>query len=142
MKQSILSLLSVIAMLGLHAQATDSSKSENAETSFSPSIAVKWNPSSIVFGKISLFGEYNFKNRRSLTFNAGIPMETSTYWNIEDERRKITMKSYSVMAGYRMYLGRHNMQGFYFEPYLKYMGSKGSFPYMDTKSVDSTVYLL
>jgi hypothetical protein len=142
MKRSILSLFAMVAALVLNAQAIDSADSEKAAPSFSPSFAVKWNPSSIVFGKVSLFGEYNFKNRRSLTFNAGIPVETATYWNIEDESRKITMKSYSVMAGYRMYLGKHNMKGLYFEPYLKYMGSKGSFPYMDTKSVDSTIYLL
>jgi len=137
----------MITVLVVNAQAVENKEITNTDSvkavpSFAPSYAVKWNPLSIPFGKVSLFGEYNFKNRRSLTFHAGIPVETSTYWHIENERRKITMKSYSVMAGYRMYLGKHNMRGFYFEPYMKYMGSKGSFPYMDTKTPDSTVYVL
>lgn len=139
MKRSILALFSLALAFSLNAQMQDSVYAVNA---FKPSLAVKWSPASIYFGKISLLGEYNFKNKRSITFSAGIPVEVSTQWRIENEDRTITMKTYSAMAGYRMYLSKGNMHGLYFEPYLKYLGSKGSFPYVDTESVDSTTYLL
>jgi hypothetical protein len=142
MKRSILTLLFFALIFGVNAQAVEQYDSARVVQSFDPSFAVKWNPESIYFGKISLFGEYNFKKKRSFTFSVGIPVKTSTVWNIEDEDRTITMKTFSLMAGYRMYMGKGAMRGFYFEPYLKYMKSKGSFPYVDTESTDSTTYLL
>jgi hypothetical protein len=142
MKRSIVTLLSFVLVLGVSGQALESQDSSKPVKSFTPSYAVKWNPASLYFGKIGLFGEYNFKKKKSVTFHVGIPFEKSNHWNIEDEDRTIVMKSWAVMGGYRMYLGKGAMKGFYFEPYLKYMGSKGSFVYIDTKSTDSTRYLL
>ena len=142
MKRSILTLLTIVTVISTKAQGVGGGDSAYFVNGFAPTYTIKWNPSSIAFGKISLFGEYNFKPRRSITFNAGIPVEVSTTRRIEDEMRTITMKSYSAMAGYRMYLGSGVGKGLYFEPYLKYMGSKGSFPYVDTESIDSTTYFL
>jgi hypothetical protein len=143
MKRSIVTVLSFVLALGVSAQALENQDSlKPVAQSFTPSFAVKWSPPSIYFGKISLSGEYNFKKKRSVTFYIGVPVETSSRWNIEDEKRTITMKTFSLMGGYRMYLGKGAMRGLYFEPYLKYLGNKGSFTYVDTESIDSTTYLL
>lgn len=85
------------------------------------SVVVKWNPESLYFGKVSLFGEYNFKKRRSITFGFGIPATHTTTVKINDKDRSVEMKTFSIMGGYRMYLGKKTMSGVYFEPYLKYV---------------------
>jgi hypothetical protein len=95
--------------------------------SHDPSVAVKVNPLSYFFGKISLLGEYNLKHKKSITFGVGIPIETTnSFLEIDGKKRDIRMKSFSAMAGYRMYLGKKTMSGFYFEPYLKYLKSDGN----------------
>jgi hypothetical protein len=88
---------------------------------FVPSYAVKFSPASLYFGKIGLQGEYNFKKKKSVTFAVGIPMSKKTTIEIDDEDRAVEMKTFSAMAGYRMYLGKKTMTGVYFEPYLKYL---------------------
>jgi hypothetical protein len=93
---------------------------------FSPSYAVKWNPESLFFGKVSAFGEFNFKHKKSFTLGIGIPMDKSITFKLDDEDRVITTKTFSIMGGYRMYLGKKDMKGFYFEPYLKYMKNDAS----------------
>jgi hypothetical protein len=142
MKRSILTLSFFILAIGAWAQDTTGVIGVDSVQVFQPSWAVKWNPVSLGFGKISLFAEYHFKNRRSLSFHLGIPVEISTKWKIEGEKRKVTMKSFSAMAGYRMYLKKADMQGLYFEPYLKYTKSEGSSPYVDQLSTSKTPYLL
>ncbi len=106
----------------LHAQSGDASNVVQHQ----PSASIKWNPSSLYFGKIGLLGEYNFKNRKSVTFNIGIPMSKTTTIKVDDKDRQVEMKTFSIMGGYRMYLGRKTMTGMYFEPYLKYVKSDGS----------------
>ncbi len=91
-----------------------------------PSGSIKWNPTSLYFGKIGLLGEYNFKHKRSVTFNIGIPMSKTTTIKVDDKDRDVEMKTFSIMGGYRMYLGQKTMSGMYFEPYLKYVKSDGS----------------
>ncbi|MDB5253639.1 MAG: hypothetical protein JWP27_2808 [Flaviaesturariibacter sp.] len=82
--------------------------------------AVKWNPASLAFGKLSLFGEYNYRAKRSITVGIGIPMEKSHSFDIDKKSTAVTTKTTSFMGGYRMYMGKKSMSGFYFEPYLKY----------------------
>lgn len=93
------------------------------EATFEPAAAVKWNYGSLYFGKISLFGEYNWKKKKSATFAIGIPARHTTKVKINEESRKVDMKSFSLMGGYRMYLGKKAMTGLYFEPYLKYLNN-------------------
>lgn len=101
--------------------AQEKEKKAEEKQTFSSSFAVKWNPESLVFGKISTFGEYNFKRKKSFTFGIGIPINKSVTFNLDDEDRVINTKTFSIMGGYRMYFGKKQMKGFYFEPYLKYM---------------------
>ena len=115
MKKFLLALTSFIVLNSFHAQAQGDS------ATFAPSFAVKWNPESLVFGKISLLGEYNLKHKKSITFGIGIPASHSTTIELDDKDRRIEMKTFSVMGGYRMYLGKKTMTGVYFEPYLKYV---------------------
>lgn len=88
---------------------------------FQPSYAVKFNPASLWLGKIGILGEYNLKPKKSITLAVGIPTSKTTNITIDDEKRAVTMKTFSAMAGYRMYLGKKTMTGVYFEPYLKYV---------------------
>lgn len=123
MKKTIFFLSALLLAGSLYAQVParrssgGSSKAGEDATSF----AVKVNPASYFFGKLSFLGEYNFKNKKSLTFGLGIPMEVTTRIPTDDEDRRYTLKTFSLMAGYRMYLGKSTMSGFYFEPYLHYI---------------------
>ncbi len=96
-------------------------QSEGEKEALLPSTAIKWNPSSLYFGKIGLQGEYNFKKKKSVTFAVGIPMSHTLSVKMDDKDRDVEMKTFSVMGGYRMYLGKKTMTGVYFEPYLKYV---------------------
>lgn len=106
----------------VNAQAGDAANVEH----YQPSTSIKWNPSSLYFGKIGLMGEYNFKKKKSVTLNVGIPMSKTTTVKIDDKDRSVEMKTFSIMGGYRMYLGKKEMTGVYFEPYLKYVKSDAS----------------
>ena len=47
----------------VNAQAGDAANNEH----YIPFTIIKWNPSSLYFGKIGLMGEYNFKKKKSIT---------------------------------------------------------------------------
>lgn len=95
---------------------------------FKSSVAIKWNPESLAFGKLSLGTEINLKHKKSLTLYAGIPMERKYTFKLDDADRDINLKTTSAMAGYRMYMGKKSMTGFYFEPYVKYVSNKAEIP--------------
>ncbi|HEX7844220.1 MAG TPA: DUF3575 domain-containing protein [Chitinophagaceae bacterium] len=116
--KKILLLVSCFSILS-HVQAQKDDK-----PAFDQSVAVKWSPASIFFGKIGLGAEYNFKRKASVTFNVGVPFEKETTFEIDNEDRNLSTKTFSIMAGYRMYLGKKPVKGFYIEPYLKYLDNK------------------
>jgi hypothetical protein len=113
--------LAVSCLLLFSITWAQSEEAKDEKPQFMPSTAIKWNPSSLYFGKIGLQGEYNFKRKKSITFAVGIPMSKATSVEMDDEDRDVEMKTFSVMGGYRMYLGKKTMTGVYFEPYLKYV---------------------
>ncbi len=117
MKKLLISLTLVIMMGQLLAQETKP---------YNPSFVAKWVPSSLFFGKIGIGTEYNFKKKRSITFNFGLPSAHVLTQNIDGKDRSLAMKTTSVMAGYRMYMGKRPMTGFYFEPYIKYVKNTAS----------------
>src|SRR5689334_6627377 len=82
-------------------------------------LAFKFAPVALSFGKATLGVEYNFKFRNSVTFYAGVPLDKKKNLNYDGQDNEIHSKAFSVMAGYRHYLGNKNMKGFYFEPYVK-----------------------
>jgi hypothetical protein len=121
--KKIISFCLLFSTLTISLQAQETTATQ--APSFSPSFAAKWNPGSLYFGKVSLFGEYNFKKKRSITFGIGIPVETTHSFDL-DSSRDISLKTFSVMGGYRMYLGKKTMSGLYLEPYVKYMKNDAS----------------
>jgi hypothetical protein len=117
MKRILVALLAIMAFTPLTAQKEEVS-------SFSKSYVVKIAPAGYWLGKIGIGGEYNFRNKKSLTLNIGIPAEKSLKVSIDDEKRNLKIKTLSAMAGYRMYLGKNPMKGFYLEPFLKYVDNE------------------
>jgi Protein of unknown function (DUF3575) len=103
-----------------------SQDNENRDEDFQPSFAIKWNPESIYFGKLGLFGEYNFSHKHSVNIGVGIPLEKSLSYELDNDDRSIKMKTFSIMGSYRMYLGKQDMSGVYFEPYIKYVKNDAS----------------
>jgi hypothetical protein len=85
-----------------------------------PNISLKWAPTGIVFGNISLQAEYNF-GKNSLTAKIGIPFNKHQTFQFDDKDADFSMRATSFLAGYRTYLSKKHMKGLYFEPYFKYV---------------------
>lgn len=85
-----------------------------------PDISIKWAPTGLFVGSISLQGEYNF-GKNSLTAKIGIPANTHHTFIYDDNNADFSLKSTSFLAGYRTYLSKKHMRGLYFEPYFKYV---------------------
>lgn len=84
-------------------------------------IALKWAPTGLILGGMSLQGEYNFGGKSSLTAKIGVPVKINHTFDYEDKGADFDMKATSFLAGYRMYLSKKHMQGLYLEPYFKYV---------------------
>lgn len=85
-----------------------------------PNIGVKWAPTGVVLGNISLHGEYGI-GRNSLTARIGFPISKHQTFRFDDKDADFSMKATSFLAGYRTYLSKKHMKGLYFEPYFKYV---------------------
>lgn len=85
-----------------------------------PNITLKWAPAGIVFGNISLQGEYNF-GRNSLTAKIGFPFSKRQTFQFDNKDAAFSMKATSFLAGYRTYFSKKHMKGLYFEPFFKYV---------------------
>ncbi len=94
---------------------------ENNFSEHKKSIALKFAPAGLAVGKITFGGEYNYRNRNSFTFLAGVPFDKTNTVNYDGMKSDVTSHAFSLMAGYRHYLGRKTMSGFYIEPYVKYL---------------------
>ncbi len=89
-----------------------------------PKAAIKWAPSGLLVGNISLLGEYKFRNKSSLTAKLGIPSGAKYGPNYDGDEADLKLEAFSFMAGYRMYLSKQALKGFYFEPFIKYVNHK------------------
>jgi hypothetical protein len=130
MKKLFTILCSLIAVAGF----------AQKNSGFYPSTAIKWNPESLFLGKIGLQGEYNFSPRHSVTFGIGIPVDATTTFTSDADQLPITLKTFSVMGGYRMYLGKSAMKGFYFEPYVKYVKNDGYTKYTTNDNSSTSIF--
>ena len=92
-----------------------------------PSIGLKWAPTGIFLGSLSLHAEYNF-GKNSLTAKIGVPVTRHHMFRYDDKDAAFSMRATSFLAGYRTYLSKKHMKGFYFEPFFKYVhhSSEGS----------------
>ena len=86
-----------------------------------PKISIKWAPTGLIAGSLSLQGEYSFSPKRSLTARIGLPVSTSYTFQYEEKDAKFDTKAISFLAGYRVYLSKKQLSGFYLEPYFKYV---------------------
>ncbi|MGZ5248349.1 MAG: DUF3575 domain-containing protein [Flavitalea sp.] len=92
----------------------------------SSNVLVKWAPGALAAGKISIIGEYNFKPRKSVTLQVGIPNSRTYTVDYDGKESDIKIEGTSVLAGFRYYLSKRQVSGFYIEPYGKYVSQEGS----------------
>ena len=124
----------MIAVSSNAQQTVDSNAQQTMDSNTQQhNLAIKWSPLGIYFGKLTLGGEYSVRKKQSITFYAGIPVGIQRNFDSDNNTVEAKSKTASVMAGYRFYLGKSPMKGFYFEPYLKYLHNEleGSFNYND-----------
>src|SRR6187551_2005762 len=121
----------LLLITGFFTIAVTSNAQQNVDSNAQHNLAVKWSPLGVAFGKLTLGGEYSIRKKQSITFNVGIPTGIQRNFDADNNTTDVKSKTTSVMAGYRFYLGKSSMKGFYFEPYLKYLNNKleGTFNY-------------
>jgi hypothetical protein len=84
-------------------------------------LIVKWAPGSLASGKLTLAGEYNFKKKHSVELIIGIPKARNYHLDYDGNSSDLSIKGFSALLGYRYYLGKKDVAGFYVEPYAKYL---------------------
>jgi hypothetical protein len=113
MKYTFLLLLSFLIVQTAFTQDNDS-------LIIKPNIAIKWAPTGLILGSISLHGEYGFGSK-SLTAKIGLPSNTRHTFQYENDDAIFHLKATSFLAGYRMYLNKKELRGLYFEPFFKFV---------------------
>ncbi|MGI8598993.1 MAG: hypothetical protein ACR2KB_07030 [Chitinophagaceae bacterium] len=109
-------LLFIITILFFH----NAFSQEQKDSVHKPNIAIKWAPTGLILGSISLHGEYGF-GAKSLTAKIGLPSNTRHTFQYENEDAIFHLKATSFLAGYRMYINKKELQGLYFEPFFKFV---------------------
>lgn len=112
MKNTLALLLLVICSVRLIAQE---------DKPYNPAVTIKWAPTGLLVGSVSLQVEYNIAGKNSLTGKIGIPSNTKRQFEYDGKDVDFTMKATSFLAGYRRYLSKRPMRGLYLEPYFKYV---------------------
>src|SRR5882724_3853908 len=118
----------LLVTLMLSTLAVSAQEDKKATKTYKPSVAVKFAPAGLVAGKITFGGEFNFKHKQSITLLAGVPFDKTYPISYQGNTSNLTMHAGSVMAGYRYYLGKKDMSGFYVEPYAKYLKMQAKGP--------------
>jgi hypothetical protein len=113
MKKTILFLISFFNIYQSFSQ-------EQKDTIQKPNITIKWAPTGLILGSISLHGEYGFGSK-SLTAKIGLPSNTRHTFQYENEDAIFHLKATSFLAGYRMYMAKKELRGLYFEPFFKFV---------------------
>ena len=86
----------------------------------------KFAPAGLYTGKITLGVEYNLKEKHSVEIMIGFPKKVSKSIDYDKNSSDFEMDAFSILAGYRMYMGRKTASGFYFQPYFKYLKHNAS----------------
>lgn len=93
------------------------------DTVFQPTIALKWAPTGLLLGGMNLQGEYGFVKKSSLTAKIGVPFSRGFHATFDGHDVNMHMKTFSFLAGYRKYLSKQMLKGFYVEPFFTYAHS-------------------
>ena len=91
------------------------------EKPLKPNITLKWAPTGLILGSLSLQGEYYFGGKSSLTAKIGLPVSAHHSFDYDGDDADFDLKATSFLAGYRIYLGKQHLKGLYFEPFFKYV---------------------
>jgi len=91
-----------------------------------PAVILKWAPASLAAGKITFAGEYNFSFKNSVEFVVGIPASVNRQIEYDGQKSEMESKAFSILAGYRRYLGKKSCSGLYLEPFIKYLAHETS----------------
>ncbi|MFI5187305.1 MAG: hypothetical protein ACHQF0_11305 [Chitinophagales bacterium] len=92
----------------------------SAQKTFEPKITLKWAPTGLILGDASFQGEYSFLNKSSLTAKIGVPFNRTYHANFDGHNVTMSMKAFSFLAGFRKYLSKQVLKGFYIEPFFTY----------------------
>lgn len=98
----------------------------SAPAQFSPHAFIKWAPASLAVGKLTFAGELNVSRHNSIELVVGIPKQVDRQMTFDSNTNTLHSKAFSIMGGYRRYLGRRDAAGFYIEPYVKYVKQETS----------------
>jgi hypothetical protein len=90
-----------------------------------PNVGLKWAPTGLILGSLSLQVEYNFGTKTSLTAKIGLPVSSHHSFEYNGDDADFNLKATSFLAGYRIYLGKQSLRGLYFEPFFKYVHQIG-----------------
>ncbi len=90
------------------------------DKAFEPKITAKWAPTGLILGNISLQGEYSFLRKSSLTAKIGVPFNRTYHSTFDNNAVDMHMKAFSFLTGYRKYLSKQVLKGFYVEPFFTY----------------------
>ena len=110
MKRELYFIFFFFLLQNIHAQ----------DKAFEPKITVKWAPTGLILGDLSLQGEYGFLNKSSLTAKIGVPFSRPYHATFDGHDVDMHMRAFSFLAGYRKYLSRQILKGFYIEPFFTY----------------------
>jgi hypothetical protein len=95
-------------------------QSVSAQKAFEPKITLKWAPTGLILGDASFQGEYSFLHKSSLTAKIGVPFNRTYHAKFDGHDVDLSMKAFSFLAGYRKYLSKRTLRGFYVEPFFTY----------------------
>jgi hypothetical protein len=110
-KSAFYLIISTCLLVNLHAQ----------DTLFQPKIAIKWAPTGLLLGGMSLHAEYGFIKKSSLTAKIGVPFSRGFDATFDGHDVDMHMRAFSFLAGYRKYLSKQILRGFYIEPFFTYV---------------------
>ena len=88
---------------------------------FEPKVTLKWAPTGLILGDVSFQAEYGILKKSSLTVKLGVPFNRKYNANFDGHDVDLSMKAFSFLAGYRKYLSKHMLKGFYIEPFFTYV---------------------
>ncbi len=72
-------------------------------------------------GNVSLQGEYSLLTKSSLTAKIGVPIGRPYNATFDGHQVDMQMKAVSFLAGFRRYLSKQVLRGFYIEPFFTYV---------------------
>jgi hypothetical protein len=92
----------------------------SAQKNFEPKVTLKWAPTGLILGDFSFQGEYGIINKSSLTAKIGVPFSRNYHATFDGHPVEMSMRAFSFLAGYRKYLSKQMLKGFYIEPFFTY----------------------